>query len=247
VSTGRLVLIPTDLAEGTTEAWAGPALRQAVRNLRRFVVEHPKTARQFLKSLELTVQELELHVLDEHSSSGDVESLARLLDSGDVGLLSEAGCPAVADPGAALVALAHRRGAAVVPLVGPSSLMLALMASGLNGQRFAFHGYLPPRSPERESAIRAIEARSREDNETQLFIEAPYRNDQLFAALLATCRADTRLCVATDLTSAQETILTREIGAWARAAPRSLDRRPTVFLLLAAASADGARRPRRPQ
>jgi 16S rRNA (cytidine1402-2'-O)-methyltransferase len=237
---GRLILIPTDLAPGTAQAWAGAALRQAVAPLRRFVVEHPKAARQFLKSLGLVVQDLELHVLDEHSGPADVSGLARLLATGDLGLMSEAGCPAIADPGAALVEQAHRMGAAVIPLVGPSSLVLALMASGLNGQRFAFLGYLPARPPQREEAIRSLEARSAREGETQVFIEAPYRNDPLFAALLATCRPDTKLCLATDLTSAQEAIATRTIEAWSKAERPALDRRPTVFLLLAAPSAKRA-------
>lgn len=243
---GRLLLIPTDLSPATVDAWAGRAFRQAVAGLRCFVVEHPKTARQFLKSLGLVVQELDLHVLDEHSGPADVEQLARLLESGDVGLLSEAGCPAVADPGAALVEQAQLLGAPVVPLVGPSSLMLALMASGLNGQRFAFHGYLPVRSPEREDVIRKLEARSKREGETQLFIEAPYRNDQLLGALLATCQPQTRLCLATELTAAEESIRTRTIAEWAKGPIPALDRRPTVFLLLAAASANGPDRPRRP-
>ncbi|HWA14220.1 MAG TPA: SAM-dependent methyltransferase [Burkholderiales bacterium] len=244
-SLGRLILIPADLAPGTTPAWAGAALRQAVAPLRCFVVEHPKAARQFLKSLGLRVQDLELHVLDEHSKPEDAAALARLLTKGDVGLISEAGCPAIADPGATLVGEAHRMGAPVVPLVGPSSLVLALMASGLNGQRFAFLGYLPARSPQREEALRAVEARSAREGETQVFIEAPYRNDPLFSALLATCKRSTKLCLATDLTSAQETIVTRTIEAWSKAARPVLDRRPTVFLLLAAPSANGAAAGRR--
>lgn len=247
MSLGRLFLVPADLAPGTAHAWAGTAFRERVTGLRRFVVEHPKTARQFLKSLGLAVQELELHPLDEHSKPAEVEALARLLETGDLGLLSEAGCPAVADPGASLVEHAQRMGARVVPLVGPSSLMLALMASGLNGQRFAFLGYLPVRSPEREEAIRGAEARSRREGETQMFIEAPYRNDQLLSALLATCKGDTKLCLATDLMSAGETIATRTVSAWSNGQRPVLDRRPTVFLLLAAtASANRADRSRRP-
>jgi 16S rRNA (cytidine1402-2'-O)-methyltransferase len=233
---GRLFLIPTDLASGTVNAWAGPQLREALNGLRHFVVEHPKTARQFLKSLGLPLAELQLDVLDEHSKPADAVSLARLLENGDLGLLSEAGCPAIADPGAMLVEQAHRLGARVIPLVGPSSIVMALMASGLNGQRFAFNGYLPQRSPERERAIQRIEERSRREAESQIFIEAPYRNDQMLAALLATCNPGTRLCLATDLTAAGEQVMTRTIGEWAKAVPK-LDRRPTVFLLLAAAAA----------
>ena len=243
---GRLFLIPTDLATGTVDGWAGTQLKEVVKNLRHFVVEHPKTARQFLKSLGLPLPGLQLDVLDEHSRASDAVALARQLENGDLGLLSEAGCPAIADPGAMLVEQAHRLGARVVPLVGPSSLVMALMASGLNGQRFAFHGYLPQRSPEREQAIQRIEERSRRGGETQIFIEAPYRNDQLLSALLATCKAGTCLCLATELTAAGEQILTRTVGEWAKAAPK-LDRRPTVFLLLAgtAVSANRSGRPGR--
>lgn len=243
MSNGRLFLIPTDLASGTVNAWVGAHLKEAVASLRHFVVEHPKTARQFLKSLGLPLADLQLDVLDEHSNAADAAALARHLESGDLGLLSEAGCPAIADPGAMLVEEAHRLGARVVPLVGPSSLVMALMASGLNGQRFAFHGYLPQRSPEREQAIQRIEERSRREEETQLFIEAPYRNDQLLSALLATCGPGTRLCLATDLTAAGEQIMTRTIAQWAKAVPK-LDRRPTVFLLLAGVTASTNRRDR---
>lgn len=245
--TGRLFLIPTDLASGTLEAWVGRQLRDAVKELRHFVVEHPKTARQFLKSLGLPLPELQLDVLDEHSKPADAVALARILESSDLGLLSEAGCPAIADPGALLVEQAHRIGARVIPLVGPSSIVMALMASGLNGQRFTFNGYLPQRSPEREQAIQRIEERSRREGESQIFIEAPYRNDQMLAALLATCNPATRLCLATDLTAESEQVMTKTIGEWAKALPK-LDRRPTVFLLLAGAAGSANRpdRPRRP-
>lgn len=224
-------------------AWAGKQLREAVTSLRHFVVEHPKTARQFLKSLGVPLPDLQLEVLDEHSKPADAVALARILESGDLGLLSEAGCPAIADPGAMLVEQAHRLGARVIPLIGPSSIVMALMASGLNGQRFAFNGYLPQRSPEREQAIRRIEERSRREDESQIFIEAPYRNDQLLAALLASCNPATRLCLATDLTAEGEQVITRTIGEWAKAVPK-LDRRPTVFLLLAGAAASANRRDR---
>jgi 16S rRNA (cytidine1402-2'-O)-methyltransferase len=230
---GQLYLIPVDLVPGNTGDWIGTRLKTAVQALRFFVVEHPKSARQFLKALNLSLQELTLEVLDEHSGTEDVQRFVRKLEAGvDLGLLSEAGCPAVADPGAALVAEAHRIGARVVPMVGPSSIVLALMASGLNGQRFAFNGYLPARSPDRERGIRELEERSRRLGQTEIFIEAPYRNDQLFAALLRSCDADTMLSLATDLTGATEQVTTRTVAQW-KNAPASLDRRPTVFLLLA--------------
>lgn len=230
---GQLYLIPVDLDPGRTGDWIGVRLKTAVQALRHFVVEHPKSARQFLKTLSLPLPELTLEVLDEHSRSADVQRLVRILDAGtDLGLLSEAGCPAIADPGAALVAEAHRIGARVIPLVGPSSIVLALMASGLNGQRFAFNGYLPARSPERERAIRELEERSRRLDQTEIFIETPYRNDQLLAALVRTCEPDSMLCLATDLTGTTEQVMTRSLAGWKNATPQ-LDRRPTVFLLLA--------------
>jgi len=230
---GNLYLIPSDLHPGTADIWAGKRLRDIIGTLRNFVVEHPKTARAFLKSIGLPVQELRLEVLDEHSKANDLENLVRLLEAEDVGLLSEAGCPAVADPGAALVREAHRKRLRVIPLVGPSSLLMALMASGLDGQRFAFSGYLPQRAGEREQAIRVIEQRSRREKQTEIFIEAPYRNDAMLASLLATCEAQTRLCLATDLMAPTEQVATRTIAEWKKAPP-AFDRRPTVFLLLAA-------------
>jgi 16S rRNA (cytidine1402-2'-O)-methyltransferase len=230
---GQLYLIPVDLVPGDTGDWIGTRLKTAVQALRFFVVENPKSARQFLKTLNLPLAELTLEVLDEHSGNEDVQRFVRKLEAGvDLGLLSEAGCPAIADPGAALVHEAHRIGARVIPLVGPCSIVLALMASGLNGQRFAFNGYLPARSPEREHGIRELEERSRHLDQTEIFIEAPYRNDQLFAALLRTCDADTMLSLATELTGAAEQVTTRTVAQW-KDAPPSLDRRPSVFLLLA--------------
>ena len=238
---GQLYLIPVDLVAGVTGDWIGTRLRTAVQALRFFVVEHPKSARQFLKALEVPLPELTLEVLDKHSGNEDVQRFVRKLETGiDVGLLSEAGCPAIADPGAVLVAEAHRIGARVIPLVGPSSIVLALMGSGLNGQHFAFNGYLPARSPEREHGIRELEERSRRLGQTEIFIEAPYRNDQLLAALLRTCDADTILSLATDLTGATEQLGTRTVAQW-KNAPPSLDRRPTVFLLLAKAKGSANR------
>jgi 16S rRNA (cytidine1402-2'-O)-methyltransferase len=232
MKTGNLYLIPTDLAPDTAGNWIGSANRVTVRELRHFVAEHPKTARAFLKHLGLPLPELAISVLDEHSSREESVLLARTLAQHDLGLLSEAGCPAVADPGAMLVAEAHRMGAKVIPLVGPSSLVLSLMASGLNGQRFCFNGYLPQRQAEREQAIRAIEQRSQRDAQTEIFIEAPYRNDQMLASLLQVCMPLTQLCLATDLTSASEDIRTRSVAEW-KDDPPDLDRRPTVFLLMA--------------
>ena len=235
----RLLLIPVGLAAESGHDWIGASLRDAVSPLRRFVVEHPKSARQFLKSLGLPLQELEFEVLDEHSKAHDLDRLAGWLQAGaDVGLLSEAGCPAIADPGAALVARAHQLGVQIVPLVGPSSIVLALMASGLNGQQFAFNGYLPQSAPAREARIRELEQRSRTLGQTEIFIEAPYRNDALFSAIIATCRSETWFSLAVDLTGPTQHISTQRIRHWREAPAPQLHKRPAVFLLLAARSSD---------
>jgi 16S rRNA (cytidine1402-2'-O)-methyltransferase len=235
-STGRLFLIPTPLGTGLQAEGYLACLPDDVRALTCFVVENAKTARQVLRRVGLAtaLQALDLRELNEHTLESDIDALLEPLMAGnDVGLLSEAGCPAIADPGAALVRRAHAQGVRVVPLVGPSSILLALMASGLEGQRFAFRGYVPQRSPEREAAIRALEERARDRRETQIFIEAPYRNDRLLDALLSTCVAETLLCLATDVTLATEWIRTRTIGQWRKHERPALDGRPTTFLLLA--------------
>jgi 16S rRNA (cytidine1402-2'-O)-methyltransferase len=240
MSTGALYLIPTNLALPFEAGAILPAqVQQTVHRLDYFVVEHAKTARQFLKQIGTSkpLQELEMAELNEHTAARDLEPLLGPLMAGrDAGLLSEAGAPAVADPGAALVKLAHQRGIRVVPLIGPSSLLLALMASGLNGQRFAFHGYLPQDKQARVKAIRELEQESARRDMTQLFIETPYRNGALFSDLIAACAPGTRLCLATNLTAPDEAVVTRDIEAWKRAPQPDIDRKPTVFLFLAASS-----------
>ncbi|MCC6610096.1 MAG: SAM-dependent methyltransferase [Burkholderiales bacterium] len=207
-----------------------------VRTLRYFVAERPRAARAFLKAIGLPcpLTEVRIATLDEHTPPERLPALLAPLAQASGGLLSEAGAPAVADPGAALVRLAHAHGVRVAPLVGPSAVLLALMAAGLEGQRFAFHGYLPVAERALVQRLRELEAASRRRAETQLFIETPYRNDRLLAALLGTCAPETLLCVATDLTLATESVATRDIAAWRRDAPR-IGKRPTVFLLLASA------------
>lgn len=234
---GTLYLLPTRLGEAPWPAVLPAGTHEIACRLRHFVAENAKTARAALKWLDhpVPLREIAIEQLPEPLKPDDVERLlAPLREGADLGLMSEAGCPGVADPGAALVRRAHGLGIAVKPLVGPSALLLALMASGLDGQRFAFHGYLPQREPERSRRIVELEKRSRQNCETQLFIETPYRNEALFAALLAACRPDTWLCVASDLTLATECIATRRIADWrCRAASAEFQRRPTVFLLLA--------------
>ena len=200
-----------------------PAL-QTIRTLQDFVVENAKSARAFLGALGMPVRELRIKAIEE-----DADPLQPLREKRPLGLLSEAGCPAIADPGASLVEAAHREGFRVVPLVGPSSIVLALMASGLEGQRFAFCGYLPREAKDRDTRIRELEQRSRKERETEIFIETPYRNDALFAALLAACAPATRLCVAADLTLPGESIATRRVREWKGTAGPG--KRPAVFLL----------------
>ena len=220
-----LYAIPTPLGGAPAEALPSAALER-VRTLKDFVVENAKSARAFLGALGMPVRELSIRTVDED------DLLKPLREGRPLGLLSEAGCPAIADPGASLVDAAHRAGFRVVPLVGPSSITLALMASGLEGQRFAFCGYLPRETPERTRRIRELEARSRKEGETEIFIETPYRSDTLLGALLETCHAQTRVCVAADLTLPTETISTASVAQWRRA-KTLIGRRPAVFLLLA--------------
>jgi 16S rRNA (cytidine1402-2'-O)-methyltransferase len=221
-----LYAIPTPIGGAPQDALPAPALA-TLRSLRDFVVENAKSARAFLGALDLPVRELGIVAIDEQR-----DLLLPLREGRPLGLLSEAGCPAIADPGAALVEAAHREGFRVVPLIGPSSITLALMASGLEGQRFAFCGYLPRDAAERSQRIKQLEQRSRRERETEIFIETPYRNDALFSALLEGCAPATRLCVAADLTLATESIRTKTVAQWRE--PRSaVGKRPAVFLLLA--------------
>lgn len=231
---GSLYLLPVSLGDAPWQSYLPHATREAACRLRHFVVENAKTARAELKRIghPSPLRELAIEELPAKPSPADIERLlAPLLAGDDLGVMSEAGCPGVADPGAWLVRRAHELGIAVRPLVGPSSLLLALMASGLEGQRFAFHGYLPAREPERSRRIVELERESRRLAQTQLFIETPYRNGVLFDALLAACAPETRLCVATTLTELGENVASRRIAEWRALPPPDLDRRPTVFLL----------------
>lgn len=234
MGTGSLYLIPVPLGEGTElNAVIPERAKHLAATLHTFIVEHPKTARQFLKQTGtiIPLQEIRMLTLNEHTHYEELEALLQPLLAGeDVGLLSEAGCPAVADPGADLVRLAHSRNIRVIPLVGPSSILLALMASGLNGQSFAFLGYLPAEKMERTKRIGEIEQTSQLLNQAQIFIETPYRNNQLLQDLMGTCAAETELCVATDLTLASEFVLTKRIGEWKKNPP-DCNKRPTIFLL----------------
>lgn len=232
---GNLYLIPSPLGDNDpAEVIPGPVLR-SLEGFRTFVVEEVRTARRYLSraGLKGRIGELEFHELNEHTSQTEVEGLLRLFEEGnDVALISEAGLPAVADPGAQLVALAHRNGIKVIPAVGPSSLMLALMASGLNGQSFAFCGYIPAKTEERRSRLRTLEKVSGQLGQTQILIETPYRNDSLFNDILAVCNPSTRVCVAADITLPDAYIKTMKVSQW-RKEGLVIGKRPCVFLILA--------------
>lgn len=232
---GKLYLIPSPLGDNEpAEVIPAPTLA-LLQNIGCYVVEEVRTARRYLSKAGLKghIGELEFHELNEHTTPAEVEALAGLFEDGrDVGLITEAGLPAVADPGSALVALCHRQGIDVVPQVGPSSLMLALMSSGLNGQSFAFLGYLPAKTDERRSAIKAIEKTSQAHKQTQIFIETPYRNDSMMADLLQVCQPSTRLCIAANITMPDAYIKTKKVSEW-RKEKIEIGKRPCVFLILA--------------
>ena len=241
---GTLYLIPNSLGPGALEHVIPAPVREVTASLDYFIAENAKTARAFLKlvaqthPLCKTLQDIDIHELNVKTAPSEIPALlAPLLSGRHAGLLSEAGVPAVADPGADLVRLAHEQHIIVKPLVGPSSLLLALMASGLNGQSFAFHGYLPTDAAQRAQRLKQLEQRSRQEKQTQLFIETPYRNEALLEAMATHCAASTQVCVATDLTLESESVRTQTVLMWKRDldAGRMPDfrKKPTVFLLLA--------------
>jgi 16S rRNA (cytidine1402-2'-O)-methyltransferase len=233
---GTLHLLPAGLAEDAPPEAVVPALvLERIRSLDAFIVENSKTARAWLAACKhpRPLREISIAELNEHTRPDAIATLLDPIASGrDTGLLSEAGLPAIADPGAALVAAAHERGITVVPHVGPSSILLALMASGLDGQRFRFVGYLPAESAARRTAIVELERQSARGRETQVFIETPYRNEAMLSDLLQACRATTRIAVAAELTSPREWIRVDRVEAW-RAKPATVGKRPAIFLLLA--------------
>ncbi len=244
MSSGVLHLIPTTLGEGApVSAVLTPELLALTAGLDYFIAENARSARAFLKKvgevcpLHKPIRDIEICELHVDTPATALPGLlAPLLAGRDAGLVSEAGCPAIADPGANLVRLAHEHGVMVRPHTGPSSLLLAVMASGLNGQSFAFNGYLPTDPVARARRISEFEQRSRAERQTQLFIETPYRNEALFEALLKSCAPDTRLCLAIDMSLPGEQVSTRAIGQWRKLAASALPvlrKRPAVFLILA--------------
>lgn len=228
-----LFLIPVTLGETEHRRVLPEYNRDIVLGIRHFIVENVRTARRFLKRVDRSIEidDLTFAELNKHTSpeavAGYLEPLAR---GESVGVISEAGCPAIADPGADVVAIAQRKGYRVVPLVGPSSILLALMASGFNGQSFAFHGYLPIEAAERTNTIKRLEGRIYSEHQTQLFIETPYRNNKLVEELIRTCRPSTKLCIASNVTCEDEYIHVRPIKEWAGKVP-DLSKKPTLFLI----------------
>jgi 16S rRNA (cytidine1402-2'-O)-methyltransferase len=229
---GTLYLIPIPIAEGALQTLS-PEITTYTGQIVHYFVENVRTARRFLRSLHktLVIDSVQFSEIDKHTGP-DTTLLRKWLKEGlNVGLMSEAGCPGVADPGADLVAIAHSAGAKVIPLVGPDSLILALMASGLNGQSFSFTGYIPVKEPLRSKRIKDLEALSAKETQTQIFIETPYRNDHLLADLLTHCNPKTRLCIAMNITAPEAYIKTKTIAGWSNDKP-TLGKNPAVFLLL---------------
>lgn len=233
---GTLYFIPVTLGDDNITKVLPPDVVTIAQQLDEFIVENEKTARHFLGTIKHSkpIRELVLKTLNEHTVDKDLPALLGSLMAGkDIGLMSEAGCPGIADPGAKLAALAHQKGIRVAPLVGPSSILLSLMASGLNGQRFTFLGYLPTDKAARITQLKDIEKHSKYVQETQLFIETPYRNQHMLEDILANCQSETRLCIACNISLSDEYIVTKRIKEWKQATLPDLHKKPTVFLLLA--------------
>ena len=231
---GKLYLIPSPLGNSPVGDVIPEGTLHTACTLKRFVVEEVRTARRILSAYGLKgrIDGLEFHELNEHTGREEVEALLPLFDGEDVGYMSEAGLPAVADPGSALVALCHREGIEVVPLVGPSSLMMALMASGLNGQSFAFCGYVPAKTDERRNALKVLEKHSRAEKQSKIIIETPYRNDALFSDMLQFFAPGTKICVAADISMPTQYIRTDSVAGWIKAG-LTIGKRPCVFIVLA--------------
>jgi 16S rRNA (cytidine1402-2'-O)-methyltransferase len=230
---GNLYLIPSTLGESVTASVIPTEVYAKVKEIRYFIVENIRTARRYLRKLDprINIDDLYFFELNEHTDNRSIEEYLKPISEGfDIGIISEAGCPGIADPGAEVVRLAHSRQIRVIPLVGPSSVLLSLMASGMNGQNFAFIGYIPVKPLERVKAIREIEKRSGIEKQTQIFIEVPYRNTQLINDLINTLNDQTRLCIACDITLDSEYIKTQTVAQWKFNVP-DLNKRPAIFLV----------------
>ncbi|WP_372945722.1 SAM-dependent methyltransferase [Muriicola sp.] len=233
---GKLYLIPTTLGDTAPLEVLPISIKQAVEEIDHYIVENEKSARHFIKNIAPRKSQPSLHI-EQLNKFTEPELIPSFLDpclqGFNIGILSEAGSPAVADPGAEVVRLAHQRNIRVVPLVGPSSLILALMGSGLNGQNFCFHGYLPIDTQDKKRALKAMEKESRQKNQTQLFIETPYRNDKLYEDLIKTLAPSTLLCIAAAITLEGEFIKTMTVDEWGKKSTPELHKKPAIFLLLA--------------
>ena len=228
-------MIPTVLADNTAHWVISPQVQEVISHTKIFLVENPRSARCYISSLKLgiNIEELHMEVLDKDTPPEQVSRLMMpLLNGADIGVISEAGCPGIADPGALAVAYAHQKGIQVVPISGPSSMFLALMGSGFSGQSFAFHGYLPIDKKERAAALKRLEQESLREKRAQLFMETPFRNNQLLADALSSLSPQTKLCIAKNLTAADELIQTKTIADW-KNHPLDLHKVPTVFILQA--------------
>ena len=228
-----LYLLPVTLGDTPVEKVLPSYNKEIISGIRYFIVEDIRSARRFLKKVdkEIDIDALTFYPLNKHTSPEDISGyLKPLIGGASMGVISEAGCPAVADPGADVVAIAQRKGYKVVPLVGPSSILMSVMGSGFNGQSFAFHGYLPIDASQRTNAIKKLEGRIYSENQTQLFIETPYRNNKLAEELIRTCRPSTKLCIASNITCEDEYIHTRPVKEWAGKVP-DLSKKPTIFLI----------------
>lgn len=229
----NLYLIPNVLSDADWQTVLPARVHPVLTNTRFFIVENIRTARRFMKQVnkEIDIDQLTFFKLNKHTQPNELPSFLKPLENGeDVAVISEAGCPGVADPGAEIVKLAHLKRISVVPLVGPSSILLSLMASGLNGQNFAFNGYLPVKPGERTRAINLLEKKAKIEQQTQIFIETPYRNNQLIADLLKTCSSSTLLCIAANITADNEFISTKTVGEWKKNTP-DLHKQPAIFLI----------------
>lgn len=232
---GRLYLVPAPVSENNQQLVIPEMVRKELKGIQHFLAEDIRTARRYLSSLKIyeSIEPLHFAVLNKNSKESELKELFKpIFDGNNMGIISESGCPGVADPGALAVSFAHRNTIQVVPLVGPSSILLALMASGLNGQRFAFQGYLPVNKNDASESIKLFEKESRSKSQTQIFIETPYRNSQLMANLTKTLNPETLLCVALDITGAEEFIHTYTVGEWRRKSVE-LPKLPSIFLFLA--------------
>ncbi len=229
-----LYLIPNTLGECETSNVLPAINIDIIRKIKHFIVEDVRTARRFLKKVDsnINIDELQFYTLNKHTSPNELSSYLEPLEKGfDMGVISEAGCPAIADPGAEIVKIAQTKNLKVVPLVGPSSILLGLMASGFNGQSFAFVGYLPIQGNERTQRIKQLEKRAKTENQSQIFIETPYRNQKLLSEILSTCQGNTKLCIACDITLESEYIKTKSINEWKKSALPDLNKRPSIFIL----------------